>query len=98
MHPFVWRFPGLRGDCLKRKPPSRKRPDRAFRPDGTKALEARIALSSFGAAERGSTRASSRIADRNIWYPTPSGPSQRLDVYLPEGPVPAGGRPVLIAI
>jgi acetyl esterase/lipase len=31
-------------------------------------------------------------------YPTPTGPSERLDVYLPNGPIPLGGRPVLIAI
>ncbi|HZW32062.1 MAG TPA: alpha/beta hydrolase [Isosphaeraceae bacterium] len=43
-------------------------------------------------------RRAARIVDRNIVYPTLSGPSQRLDVYLPDGPIPPGGRPVLIAI
>ncbi|MGP0063576.1 MAG: alpha/beta hydrolase fold domain-containing protein [Isosphaeraceae bacterium] len=31
-------------------------------------------------------------------YPTPAGPNESLNVYLPPGPVPPGGRPVLIAI
>jgi acetyl esterase/lipase len=50
--------------------------------------------------ERASTaaRRAAPIEDRNIAYPTPAGPRQRLDVYLPSGPVPLGGRPVLIAI
>jgi acetyl esterase/lipase len=34
----------------------------------------------------------------NVPYPTPAGPSESLNVYLPDGPVPPGGRPVLIAI
>lgn len=34
----------------------------------------------------------------NIVYPTVAGPSQRLDVYTPLGPAPAGGWPVLVAI
>ncbi len=34
----------------------------------------------------------------NVRYPTPAGPGESLNVYLPQGPVPADGRPVLIAI
>ncbi len=34
----------------------------------------------------------------NISFPTVDGQSQLLDVYLPRGPAPAGGWPVLIAI
>ena len=34
----------------------------------------------------------------NVSFPTASGQSEQLDVYLPTTPVPAGGRPVLIAI
>jgi acetyl esterase/lipase len=43
-------------------------------------------------------RPASGVEDRNIPYPTPTGPSERLDVYLPSGAIPPGGRPVLIAI
>jgi acetyl esterase/lipase len=43
-------------------------------------------------------RRAARIAVRNIVYPASAGPRQRLDVYLPNGPIPPGGRPVLIAI
>jgi acetyl esterase/lipase len=38
------------------------------------------------------------IEERNLTYPTPAGPEEQLNVYLPKGPVPPGGRPVLIAI
>ncbi len=38
------------------------------------------------------------IEESNLPYPTPAGPSESLNVYLPQGPVPPGGRPVLIAI
>jgi acetyl esterase/lipase len=38
------------------------------------------------------------IEESNLPYPTPAGPSEDLNVYLPQGPVPPGGRPVLIAI
>ncbi len=38
------------------------------------------------------------IEEPNLPYPTPAGPSESLNVYLPHGPVPPGGRPVLIAI
>ncbi len=34
----------------------------------------------------------------NISYPTPAGPGEQLNVYLPAGPVPSGGHSVLIAI
>ncbi len=36
--------------------------------------------------------------EANIVYPTLAGPRQRLDVYTPLGPAPAGGWPVLVAI
>src|SRR4051812_933964 len=58
MHRIDWQFPGRRGDSLERKRPSRKRRDRAFRPDRTGALEERISLSAFGATGRGTTLAS----------------------------------------
>ncbi len=38
------------------------------------------------------------IVESNLNYPTPSGPAEQLNVYLPDGPVPSAGRPVLIAI
>src|SRR4029077_3840618 len=38
------------------------------------------------------------IESRNVSYPTSAGPGERLDVYLPESPIPPGGGPVLIAI
>jgi acetyl esterase/lipase len=34
----------------------------------------------------------------NLSYPTPEGPGQKLNVYLPDSPTPSGGRPVIIAI
>src|SRR5439155_3204302 len=50
-----------RGDFLDRKRRSRKRRDRAFRPDRTGALEERISLAACGATERGSTLASGPV-------------------------------------
>ena len=38
------------------------------------------------------------IEEPNLPYPIPAGPSENLNVYLPQGPVPPGGRPVLVAI
>jgi acetyl esterase/lipase len=35
---------------------------------------------------------------RNVSFPTVDGKSELLDVYLPNTPVPAGGRPVMVAI
>jgi acetyl esterase/lipase len=34
----------------------------------------------------------------SVAYPTQGGPTERLNVYIPPGPAPAGGRPVIIAI
>jgi acetyl esterase/lipase len=34
----------------------------------------------------------------NVTYPTPTGPGERLNVYLPPGPASAGGQPVIVAI
>ncbi len=35
---------------------------------------------------------------RNVAFPTVDGQSELLDVYLPDTPVPVGGRPVIVAI
>ncbi len=35
---------------------------------------------------------------RNVAFPTVDGQSELLDVYLPDTPVPVGGRPVMVAI
>ena len=46
-----------------------------------------------------STAAMIRTVEQfNIPYPTPAGPAERLNVYTPPGPAPAGGRPVIVAI
>jgi acetyl esterase/lipase len=40
-----------------------------------------------------------RVVEKaTVTYPTPAGPSERLDVYIPPGPTPPGGRPVILAI
>jgi acetyl esterase/lipase len=38
------------------------------------------------------------LGESSVTYPTPGGPRERLSVYAPPGPAPAGGRPVIIAI
>lgn len=38
------------------------------------------------------------VERRNIPYPTPGGPTERLDVYTPRGPAPSVGWPVIVAI
>jgi acetyl esterase/lipase len=40
----------------------------------------------------------SGIVETNLNYPTPAGPAEQLNVYLPDSPAPSGGWPVLIAI
>jgi acetyl esterase/lipase len=67
------------------------RPDRPLRPSGPDPLEERVVLSAWVSSAVG-------IEERNLAYPTPSGPSERLDLYLPNSPSPPGGWPVLIAI
>jgi acetyl esterase/lipase len=70
--------------------PSRKR--RAFRPEAVDALEVRALLSS-------ATRTAQPWLElANQTYSTGNGPSERLDVYLPQTPAPSGGWPVLVAI
>jgi acetyl esterase/lipase len=46
----------------------------------------------------GVTQVADAIEQSTVTYPTPSGPRERLTVYVPPGPAPDGGRPVIIAI
>src|SRR5579883_1909247 len=66
---------------------------RAFRPDGLAlhGLEPRALRSTAPGVGRAVEKAT-------LTYPTPAGPSERLDVYIPPGPTPPGGRPVILAI
>jgi acetyl esterase/lipase len=66
-----------------------------FRPGSGDSLEERVVLSTGAIAGHGSAQWSEQ---RNLTYPTVVGPHERLDVYFPKGPIPPGGRPVLIAI
>jgi acetyl esterase/lipase len=63
---------------------------------GTPSLDrgANLEIRSLGVIPHGRVG----IVERNLAYSIPAGPAERLNVYLPEGPVPSGGRPVLIAI
>jgi acetyl esterase/lipase len=45
-----------------------------------------------------STSESSWTVQQNVSFPTVDGQSELLDVYVPNGPAPAGGRPVIVAI
>src|SRR5690348_4367076 len=74
----------------------RVRPVRGFRPEEVAAggLERRAVPS---ATPAGIARAAGVIERANIPYPTPGG-VERLNVYLPPGPTPSGGRPVILAI
>lgn len=78
---------------LASQPP---RPGRAFRPDcvADRHLERR-AVPSASPAALGVAQA---VEQANVTYPTPSGPVERLNVYVPPGPAPPGGRPVIVAI
>jgi acetyl esterase/lipase len=83
--------------------PTRRKRD--FRPRLVDPLETRALLSAvllgggehpkgsrIGAPESGWTEM------QNVPFPTAAGESEVLDVYLPNTPVPAGGRPVMVAI
>jgi acetyl esterase/lipase len=76
---------------------ARGRPDRDFRPDGVAihGLEPRLMPSTSSGAAMEAVRAVERST---LTYPTPGGPSERLNLYVPPGPAPIGGRPVIIAI
>ncbi len=80
----------------------RRRPRRLL-PSCDGALEPRT-LCSADLARPPAVIDSNRIArDRihaavNITYPTPSGPSEQLNVYSPAGTPPPGGWPVMLAI
>lgn len=52
-------------------------------------------LSASAGGALGGVRA---VEQANVTYPTPSGPSEQLNVYGPPGPAPPGGRPVIVAI
>ena len=64
-------------------------------PGQTVAARARVStLGASGLPRIGLTG----IEERNLTYPTPAGRAEQLNVYVPPGPSPIGGRPVLIAI
>jgi acetyl esterase/lipase len=80
-----------------------------FRPGGVAPLEERVLMSDgmqlATELERWSARAAVRYSRVSLWtklvnvsFPTVAGQSQRLDVYLPRGAVPAEGRPAVVAI
>ena len=75
----------------------RCRPPRDFRPDhvAVQGLERRVVPSTSAGGAGGAVHALQRSS---LSYPTPAGPGERLNVYVPPGPAPAGGRPVIIAI
>ena len=89
------RFVGQRPDRVRRG--ARRRPGREFRPDdvGIHGLERREMLSTMPLPTSGASRA---LEQSSVTYPTPGGPRERLSLYVPPGPAPAGGRPVIIAI
>ena len=58
-------------------------------------LERREMLSTMPRPTSGASRV---LEQSSVTYPTPAGPGERLNVYVPPGPAPAGGRPVIIAI
>ena len=108
------RLSGLIRDPFRRSATSERPRDRAFRPDATEPLEGRALMSAVvlrrtcldGSRERTApvlgvasvTEVVTGSRKSNVPYPTPAGPSESLNVYLPPGPAPPGGRPVLIAI
>ena len=97
MPKFARRFRFLRRHFDPASRGAHGRPGRAFRPDdlGTHGLERRALPSASPAAALRVVRA---VEKSNVTYPTPGGPREQLNVYIPPGPVPAGGRPVIVAI
>src|SRR5262249_27590547 len=75
----------------------RDRPDRDFRPVDAEiqGLERRVMPSTSPDVVMGAGRA---LEQSSVTYPTLGGPRERLNVYVPPGAAPAGGRPVIIAI
>jgi acetyl esterase/lipase len=75
-----------------------------FLPQQVAWLEHRALLSTFAAytSELASSPASLHARQQaelhNVSFPTVDGQSELLDVYTPDTPAPAGGRPVILAI
>ena len=91
------RVSGLIRGPFWRSTSSERPPDRAFRPDEAKPLEVRTLMSTVvqdahaatDPAVRGSVavHVMRETEESNVPYPTPAGPSESLNVYLPQGPV-----------
>ena len=83
---------------------AKPRPSTHFVPQQVACLEERALLSTFtlNSSARDTMHAhmhaSSLALVRNVPFSTVDGQSERLDVYTPDTPAPAGGRPVIIAI
>ena len=101
-------FPRTPGTRPGTRSPGRRR----FQPQNPDSLEQRTTPSAFLPTHPLAARSPLHVRRRlhrpaftspmterhNVAFPTIGGQSELLDVYMPNGPAPAGGRPVILAI
>lgn len=76
----------------------RPRPARRFSISEIEGCEARFLLSGVAPADVSSVSTASVRRLANLPYPSENGRKLKLDVYLPAGKAPPGGRPVVLAL
>ncbi len=81
------------------KPMTRRR-DPSFRPESPQALEDRIVMSVSASVVHSARNPAAESVQvfRNVLYRNVPGDRQVLDLFVPSGQAPVGGRPVIIAI